>query len=94
MSTTNQLFDPFSIPMRSLDDAQIIVREIEALLTKRNLSLRPPPPCRLFAVAVAATAAYGRGTTKLWPTGGSRQRRSCSDGLLFVDFNSTLMTWA
>lgn len=44
MSAMNKLLDPFSIPMRSLDDAQLIVREIEALLSKRNLSLRPPPP--------------------------------------------------
>ncbi|MBK8114215.1 MAG: oxidoreductase [Candidatus Accumulibacter sp.] len=49
----NQLLDPFSIPMRSLDDAQIIVREIEALLSKRNLGLRPPPP--------APTTCCGRG---------------------------------
>lgn len=35
--------DPFYLPMRSLDDAQTIVREIEALLRQRQLSLRPPP---------------------------------------------------
>ena len=44
MSAMNELLDPFSLPMKSVDDAQTIVREIEALLSRRNLSLRPPPP--------------------------------------------------
>ena len=43
MSDTIEPPDPFCLPMRSLDDAQTIVREIEALLTQRKLSLRPPP---------------------------------------------------
>jgi len=53
MSATNMFFDPFSLQLKSLDDAQIIVREIEALLSQRNLSLRPPPP--------APTTCCGRG---------------------------------
>lgn len=44
MSDTGQLPDPFALPMSNLDDAQTIVREIEALLSQRELSLRPPPP--------------------------------------------------
>ncbi len=53
MSATNMFFDPFSLQLKSLDDAQIIVREIEALLGQRNLSLRPPPS--------APTTCCGRG---------------------------------
>jgi len=44
MSDTNPLPDPFALPMNNLDDAQTIVREIEAMLGQRQLSLRPPPP--------------------------------------------------
>ena len=44
MSDTSQLPDAFALPMNNLDDAQTIVREIEALLSQRKLSLRPPPP--------------------------------------------------
>ena len=44
MSDTNQLPDPFALPMNNLDDAQTIVREIEALLGQSKLCLRPPPP--------------------------------------------------
>jgi len=44
MSDTSQLTDPFALPMKNLDDAQTIAREIEALLGQRKLSLRPPPP--------------------------------------------------
>lgn len=44
MSDTSQPPDPFALPMNNLDDAQSIVREIEALLSQRKLSLRPPPP--------------------------------------------------
>ncbi len=36
--------DPFSRPMNDLTEAQTIVREIKALLSHRNLRLRPPPP--------------------------------------------------
>ena len=53
MSDTTQLPDPFCLPMKCLDDAQTIVREIEALLSQRKLSLRPPPP--------VPTACCGRG---------------------------------
>ena len=35
---------PFCLPMKNLDDARIVVREVEALLVQRKLSLRPPPP--------------------------------------------------
>ncbi len=44
MSDSSPLSDPFALPMNNLDDAQTIVREIEALLSQRKLSLRPPPP--------------------------------------------------
>ena len=44
MSDTSQRPDPFALPMNNLDDAQTIVREIEALLSQRKLSLRPSPP--------------------------------------------------
>lgn len=37
-------FDPFSLPMKTLDDARIVVRKIEALLGERKRTLRPPPP--------------------------------------------------
>jgi hypothetical protein len=44
MFDTSHLPDPFALPMNNLDDAQTIVREIEALLSRHKLSLRPPPP--------------------------------------------------
>jgi hypothetical protein len=44
MPDTNACPDPFSLPMNNLADAQALVRAIEALLSQRGLSLRPPPP--------------------------------------------------
>ncbi len=44
MPDTNACPDPFSLPMNNLADAQALVRTIEALLSQRGLSLRPPPP--------------------------------------------------
>ena len=44
MPDTNSRPDPFSLPMNNLADAQALVRAIEALLSQRGLSLRPPPP--------------------------------------------------
>ena len=41
---THALPDPFALPMHDLADAETVVSEIEALLSARSLSLRPPPP--------------------------------------------------
>lgn len=43
-SGMNEPADPFGLPMKNLDDARIVVREIEARLSQRKLRLRPPPP--------------------------------------------------
>lgn len=40
----DELSDAFCRPMNDLAGAQAIVRDIEALLRQRRLSLRPPPP--------------------------------------------------
>ena len=44
MSNTQQVPDPFDAVMHDLADAEAVVSEIEALLSARSLSLRPPPP--------------------------------------------------
>ncbi len=43
-AAADEPLDPFRRPMRNVDDARRIVREIEALLGARQVSLRPPPP--------------------------------------------------
>ncbi|WP_291985627.1 oxidoreductase-like domain-containing protein [Candidatus Accumulibacter sp. ACC007] len=44
ITATNDVSDAFFRPMNDLADARAIVREIEDLLGKRQLCLRPPPP--------------------------------------------------
>ncbi|MFZ4539390.1 oxidoreductase-like domain-containing protein [Propionivibrio sp.] len=44
MSSTNKPLDPFCRPLKNLVDAQTMVFEIQEFVSKRKLTLRPPPP--------------------------------------------------
>jgi hypothetical protein len=80
MSDTSQLTDPFALPMNNLDDAQTIVREIEALLGQRKLSLRPPPPVPSTCCGVGCVNCVWQGYYEALAGWRDQARMLCNHG--------------
>ncbi len=85
MSATTQLPDPFGLPMKSLADAQTIVREIEALLGQRKLSLRPPPPVPIACCGRGCNECVWQGYYEALAGWRDQARALCDDGPAAAD---------
>ena len=79
-SAVPQPSDPFGLPMRSLAEAQTLVREVEALLSQRQLSLRPPPPVPIACCGRGCSECVWQGYYKALSGWRDQARTLCSDG--------------
>lgn len=82
LSATTKPADPFGLPMKSLAEAQVLVREVETLLGQRKLSLRPPPPVPIACCGLGCSDCVWQGYYEALANWRDQARTLCGDGPL------------